>query len=125
MKILLHILPILSMIICSQMRSDEVVLRIRSDFLGKDVEFVLTESRLSKSPRWAEDADNPPLPPRKAVKATMDYLKALVKDSSSWRTEGIRLAPMGNGGMWIYIVEVRPPGPVEGKRVPSNVVVLM
>lgn len=106
-------------------RGDEVVRRVTSDFVGRQIEFVLTESRLEQAPRWPQDADNPPLPPRKALKAAIDYLKVLVKAGADWRTEGIKLEPMGKGGQWIYIVEVLPPGAIDGKRIPSKLIVLM
>src|SRR5262249_22492375 len=62
---ILRIAPILIVLVCSEVRADETVLRISSNFAGLDVDFVLTASRLAKAPRWLDSSDNPPLPPRK------------------------------------------------------------
>ena len=77
------------------------------------------------TPIWAQLLA---LAPGKAVKAARVYLQRLVRNADQWQTERICLEPAGTGGKWIYLIEVVPPlpaGGLEGKVVPSKIVVLM
>ena len=55
--------------------------------------FTITANMLKVSPVWSEDADNPPLPARKAIRLATKLKNELVKDTEKfkWKLESCSL----------------------------------
>ena len=114
---------------CFDMKADDaVVFRLATSIGGKPFEFVLSASRLAKTPSWPDNQENPPLSPRKALAAARKYLARLVADAAKWQIEQLTLRSVGTPDKWIYVIEFSPPlppGGLDGKSVTSKLVVLM
>jgi len=98
----------------------------RSDHAGKRYEFTVTHAQLQLTPDWAEDADNPPLSPRKALAQARTDLRTFLSlsDAAKWTHPKITLTEVGSPHKWMYIVEFEGPlppnvsdGPVDQMRV--------
>src|SRR5262245_476252 len=76
----------------------ELNTRISSAF-GKVYRVTATEAALKKAPAWKDDADNPPLSARKAIKLADDARPRQFKDSDEWewRRDSVELCDAGNG----------------------------
>ena len=100
----------------------------RSDHAGKRYDFTVTHAQIQLTPDWPEDADNPPLSPRKALaKARLD-LATFLSDAERWTPPKITLAEVGAPHKWIYIVEFEgplPPHVIDGAVDTMRVLVLM
>ena len=90
-------------------------------------EFSVSQSALSDSPSWSDTEAFPPLSPRTAIAAAWEQLKALGKNPNGWRMNNISLAPIGQEGKWVYLVELEepPPRPDGGIHGSMKIVVLM
>jgi len=84
---------------------------------GKSYDFRITHEQLAKSPRWSEDAPNPPLSARQAKAAAILCLKGLFDDADQWRLENISLTPISE--TWMYTVAFTEPPPTDCKDCPS------
>jgi hypothetical protein len=62
-----------------------------------------TQAILTKSPRWKENADFPPLPPRKAETAALQEAKRLCPEVNSWALEYVKLRQITDE-CWCYMV---------------------
>jgi hypothetical protein len=71
---------------------------------GKQFRFKVLAAELQKTPAWPADAAHPPLDPRKAAEIARKQMDELVSDGTKWPLYEIRLATMGDGLHWIYIV---------------------
>jgi hypothetical protein len=81
---------------------------IASGAFGKVYWVTVTRAALEKAPVWKDDADNPPLPARKAMQLA-DRLKGkLVKDDRqfTWKRESVALEE-GAEGRWYWLVTYR------------------
>ena len=67
--------------------------------------FTITDDALKAAPIWSEDADNPPLPARKAIKLATILKNELVKDTEKfkWKLESCSLEPAGNSKWYWFI----------------------
>lgn len=65
----------------------------------------ISDEALEKSPPWKEDAENPPLSARKAIKLANEMKDSLVKDSKryKWVLQFASLYPTGEG-KWYWLV---------------------
>ena len=96
----------------------------RSDHAGKRYDFTVTHAQLQLTPDWAEDKDNPPLSPRKALASARLDLATFLPDAARWIHPKITLQEVGAPRKWIYVVEFEGPlppnvtdGPVDRMRV--------
>ena len=82
---------------------------------------------LEKSPSWKDDAENPPLSAKKAIKLATEMKDSLVKDSKNykWTLTSARLEPAG-GGKWYWLIYYEAQFPI-GTGIPDHLrlVVLM
>jgi hypothetical protein len=95
---------------------------------GKRYDFNITHPQLDETPSWTEDAESPPLSPRKAIAVASACLPKLVPNAEKWRFAALHLDPVGNKEKWIYVVEFHaphPPGVFDGPVRTMNIVVLM
>jgi len=72
---------------------------------GKKYTSTVTQVALDRGPRWKADADDPPLPARKAIRAA-DALKvrvAKLADGWTWEFKGAALKPLGKD-QWYWSV---------------------
>ncbi len=95
---------------------------------GKKYEFNVSYDQLEATPTWTEEAENPPLAPRKAMATALSYLPKLVSNAEKWKFASLHLEPVVNKGKWIYIVKFvspHPPGIVDGPVRTMDIIVLM
>jgi hypothetical protein len=119
---------VLTLVCVSLNAGDELVFKVSSTYKGRQYEFRVTDSQINKTPEWKESRENPPLSPRKAVSSARRRLSKLVQDAKDWEVDKLSLESVGKKGMWIYIVELRPPFPpggLEGVLPSLKIVVLM
>ncbi len=97
-----------------------------SYYSGNRYDFRLTHKQLLNTPAWLEDEPNPPLSPRMAQSAAMNYLRALFDNATAWRLEEIKLVPLVE--RWVYVVSFTPPPPpnvTDHMSTPFSTVVTM
>jgi hypothetical protein len=97
-----------------------------SYYSGNRYDFRVTREQISSSPAWLEDEPNPPLCPRDAKFAALNYLRTLFNDSSAWRVNEIKLVPVSE--RWVYVVSFTPPLPRDCQdclTTPFSIVVTM
>ncbi len=72
---------------------------------SKQFKVKVTREALEKSPAWKDDAENPPLSARKAIKLANETKESLVKDSEQyvWKLRSVSLEPAGEG-RWYWLV---------------------
>lgn len=102
--------------------SDSSLLSYPGD--GKTYTFHVSGERLLKTPIWAADADNPPLPPRKAQALAVQCYKKLGLRLDDWMVESIELEDAGDALHWLYVVHFRE-HPSIGRALRFSVIVLM
>jgi hypothetical protein len=70
-------------------------------------QYIVTISReaLEKSPSWTDDAENPPLSARRAIRLANGMKDSIVKDSNDfkWRLRSASLEPAGDR-KWYWLV---------------------
>jgi hypothetical protein len=59
----------------------------------------VTGEQVLKTPIWKEDADSPPLAPRKAAQLATAKFRQLISDHKNWKRGNITLKDAGDGGM--------------------------
>ena len=97
-----------------------------SYYSGNRYDFRLTHKQLLNTPAWLEDEPNPPLSPRMAQSAAMNYLRTLFDNATAWRLEEIKLVPLIE--RWVYVVSFTPPPPpnvADHMSTPFSIVVTM
>lgn len=97
-----------------------------SYYSGNRYDFRLTHKQLLNTPAWLEDEPNPPLSPRMAQSAAMNYLRTLFDSATTWRLEEIKLVPLIE--RWVYVVSFTPPPPpnvADYMSTPFSIVVTM
>jgi hypothetical protein len=94
---------------------DRGVIEIHSYALGKHYIVAVTQKQLDKSPIWKDDAENPPLSARKAMKLTATMKDNLVKDTDRlvWKQEGASLEEAGDN-RWYWLISYRASDPRPG-----------
>jgi hypothetical protein len=93
---------------------------------GKRYDFRLTHEQISKTPRWSDDAPNPPLSLKDAKSIGGASLKKIVGDAGKWRFDSISVVPVAD--RWVFLIafeELLPPGCVDCFGSPFKVVVTM
>ncbi len=97
------------------------------EFGGIKYEFRISEEDLVKTPAWAPDQANPPLPARRAIDIAKNEIAALLPNGKDWRLYEVTLRPVDDH--WVYLVQfLEPLRPDAGGQQLSNgfqVVVLM
>lgn len=78
-----------------------------SYYSGNRYDFRLTQKQLMSTPAWLEDEENPPLSPRIAQTAALNYLRTLFDDATAWKLEEMKLVPVTD--RWVYVVAYTPP----------------
>jgi hypothetical protein len=79
--------------------------------------FTVTDEDIAKTPIWAEDAEQPPLPARKALSLAKHKLTEVEGSPKQWRLDSLSLSPWRDGRHWIYLAryeEVREPQTPDG-----------
>jgi hypothetical protein len=80
---------------------------INSYAFSKQYTVTITDEALKQAPSWKDDAENPPLSARKAIKLADDTKDSLVKDSKDYkwvlRSASLELVP-DSGGKWFWLV---------------------
>ena len=97
-----------------------------SYYSGNRYDFRLTHKQLLNTPAWLEDEPNPPLSPRMAQSAAMNYLRTLFDNATAWRLEEIKLVPLIE--RWVYVVSFTqppPPNVADYMSTPFSIVVTM
>jgi hypothetical protein len=97
-----------------------------SYYSGNRYDFRLTHNQLLNTPAWLEDEPNPPLFPRMAQSAAMNYLGTLFDNATAWRLNEIKLVPLIE--RWVYVVSFTPPPPpnvADYMSTPFSIVVTM
>jgi hypothetical protein len=92
-------------------------------FKGVAYEEVIDPEVLDKAPKWSPDKEYPPISPRKAESAAVDYVSEKL-DAGKWDTEQIQLVHCLED-RWYYVVKLHPPGPPGGFYFSVQIVVLM
>ena len=93
---------------------------------NKQIVVTVTHAALEKSPSWGVDADNPPLPARKALKLADEMKDSLVKDKDGyrWALRSLSLKQMDDE-KWIWLVEYWLAGTYAGVPPTLTLAVLM
>jgi len=74
--------------------------------LDRTFRFVVMNSVVAKTPRWARPREGvPPLPMKKAITIAQAALRKYVDDPGKWRLNQITLRSVGKQPMWYYVVE--------------------
>jgi hypothetical protein len=106
-----------------------VRIEINSYGLGKRYAVVVTQAALDKAPAWKAEADDPPLPARKAMKLAGATKDRLVQDTKDWVWRQASAAlEESTDGRWYWLVsyEARPrDGLLSGVAPYLRLVVLM
>ncbi len=100
----------------------------RSEHAGKRYDFTVTHAQVQATPDWPEDADYPPLSPRKALARARADLVTFLPDAGKWMHPKITLTAVGAPHKWMYIVQFEgplPPGVIDGPVDLMRVLVLM
>jgi hypothetical protein len=96
---------------------------ISSSALGKQYTVRISRSALAKSPEWEDDAENPPLSAKSAIKFANEMKDSLVKDSNGykWTLKSLSLMP-GETGKWYWLAEYTAGfhQPSTGIHIPHN-----
>jgi len=103
--------------LCGTTMSQEAA-KFSSYYSGNRYDFRLTHKQLLNTPPWLEDEPNPPLSPRTAQSAALNYLRTLFDNASSWRLVEIKLVPLSE--RWVYVVSLTPPPPPNCYDCPAN-----
>ena len=88
----------------------------------------VSNEALKESPSWKDDAENPPLSAKKAIKLANDMKDSLVKDGKSfkWILESASLKPArGDRWYWLLNYEVEFEGAHVGPPQNLRLIVLM
>ena len=96
-----------------------------SHAFGKSYSVRVTDELLSKSPKWLEASQHPPVSPRKALAAADALAKELVGVQNHYRRylEGITLKPIKNGWVWLVKFDWIFDGSATG--IPDNLIVVV
>jgi hypothetical protein len=78
---------------------------LNSYAFSKQYKVTITDEAIEKSPAWKDDAENPPLSAKKAIKLADAMKDSLVKDSKDrkWKLTSASLEPLGDG-KWYWLV---------------------
>jgi hypothetical protein len=100
---------------------------VSSYFQDKRYDFEFSCDVLSTTPAWQNESDEPPLPPRAAVRVATTQLAALMQNAERWRLSQISLRSACDRPHWFYVVTFAPPPnrPDGGAYSPFELVVLM
>jgi hypothetical protein len=103
---LLALAPLVALVAAAQ--EDPPAIEVYDLAFGKVYQVAVTRAALDKTPVWKEDADNPPLPARKAIKLADEARARLFKDTDEWEwhRESMGLRDAG-GGRWYWSVRYR------------------
>src|SRR5438105_15754724 len=63
----------------------------------------VTAADVEAAPKWSEDADAPPLSPKRAVEAARGELATSFNDADQWKVVSVTLRPFGSRHDWFYI----------------------
>lgn len=104
--------------------------KLHSHALGKCYSVTITEEALKNAPAWKEDAENPPVSPRSALKLATEVKDKVASDNKDWKWqfESASLKHLeGDRWYWLVSFEARPKGDVSIAGVAPNLrlVVLM
>lgn len=99
------LVPLLALLGAAQTPRD---VEVYSVAFGKVYRTAATRAALDKAPVWKDDADNPPLAARKAIKLADDARGRAFKDTDDWewRRDTVELCDLG-GGRWYWSVRYR------------------
>jgi hypothetical protein len=80
-------------------------LTVFSYAFSKQYSVTVSSDALENSPSWKDDAENPPLSAKKAIKLATEMKDSLVKDSKDfkWSLESTSLRP-ASGDKWYWLV---------------------
>ena len=103
---LLFLAPLVALVAAAQ--EDRPAIEMYDLAFGKVYHVAVTRAVLDKTPVWKEDADNPPLSARKAIKLADEARARLFKDTDEWEwhRESMELNDAG-GGRWYWSVRYR------------------
>ena len=92
---LLALAPLVALIAAQE---DRPAIEVYDLAFGKVYHLSVTRATLAKTPAWKEDADNPPLPARKAVKLADGARAGLFQDTDEWEwhRESVELRDAGD-----------------------------
>jgi hypothetical protein len=102
---MLALAPLVALVVAAQNPRD---VEVYSLAFGKVYRATVTRAALDKAPLWKEDADNPPLAARKAIKLAGEAKDRLFKDTDEWEwhRESVELCDAGRG-RWYWTVTYR------------------
>ena len=86
-----------------QADSDEAeVAQLVGQAFGKKYIVTVTDAAIQKTPDWDDDAENPPVSAKKALKLATAMKDSLVKDSDKFKWEMRSLSLMEIEGKWLW-----------------------
>jgi hypothetical protein len=96
---LLALVPVVALVAAVQ--EDRPAVEMYDLAFGKVYHLTVTRAALNQAPVWKDDADNPPLSARKAIKLADAARARLFKDDDEWewRRDSMQLCDAG-GGRW-------------------------
>ena len=109
-------------------RGEDTAASWSSYYDGKRYDFSITHAQLDETPAWTQEAENPPLPARKAIAQARECLPKVLTNAGHWRLGTVSLSEIGDKEKWVYVVEFigpHPAGVVDGAVPTMKLVVLM
>ena len=99
--------PVVAIVVPAPQSLPELHVKISLAF-GKLYTATATRAALDRAPVWKDDADNPPLSARKAIKLADEARGRQFKDSDEWEwyRQSVELCDAG-GGRWYWAVRYR------------------
>ena len=95
---------------------DPTTIHFFSSLAGQQFDSAVTQALLDAAPKWATDAETPPLSPKTAIDAAHAQLAKLTADADRWTVDSISLQSVGLRRDWIYVVRFRgEPAPARGR----------
>jgi hypothetical protein len=122
---------VLALVMFTQPPGESDVVELISQVSGKTYITRVSDVAIRKTPRWDDDSDSPPVPPRKALKLAEKMKKSLVDNPDELRLMQLTLTPHAGGWFWLVVYSAPPDllrraEPDEPPELPSlDLVVLM
>lgn len=106
-----------------QADSDEAeVAQLFGQAFGKKYIVTVTDAAIQNTPDWDDDAENPPVSAKKAMKLATVMKDSLVKDSDKfkWEMRSLSLMEIKDKWLWVAHLQAMENGPLSSEPVAAS-----